>query len=110
MSNFKKTILYPSYSRTDALNFRVFWISAFFLAAFLLVYIYSVYLTIDLSYGIEKELRLIKSESIAYQQIEEQYINKLESLQDAGRQTLGLAAPKKQSFVERYSAVARAGL
>lgn len=51
---------------------------------------------------------MIKNESIFYQQDEERYARKLESLQEEGRKILGLENPKNQTFIERFSSVARA--
>ncbi len=80
------------------------------LAAFLTLYIYSVYSAVDLSYKIENGLQALRTENRTYQEIEERYAVKLEGLREDGLQTLGLAVPKTQIFLDRYSVVARTGL
>lgn len=79
-------------------------------AASIFIYGYSIYSTIDLSYRIEKELQSLKTEDALYQQAEGKYIVKLESLLKEGRETIGLVSPQNKIFVDRFSAVARAGL
>ncbi|MEK7599371.1 MAG: hypothetical protein AAB474_02915 [Patescibacteria group bacterium] len=63
-----------------------------------------------MSYKIETELRLIKKIDLAYQNFQESYIAKLESLLADGEKTLGLSASSKNLFIERYQEVARSGL
>ena len=91
-------------------NAGIFWLGATVALASIFIYAYSVYSAIDLSYRIEKELQALKAENSLYQQAEEKYIVKLEGLQDAGRETLGLVSPENETFADRFSSVARAGL
>lgn len=76
------------------------------MALFVAVYVYSVYLTVDLSYKIDSELQYLKKDTAQYQQIEQQYISKLESLQDSGKKALGLVPPERQIFIDRRTTVA----
>ncbi len=76
-------------------------------AVFFFAYFYSVYLNIDLSYKIEKELELAKNDAALYQQAEEKYITKLESMLGEGRESLGLVSAKNPVFVERFGSLAR---
>ena len=110
MFNSKKTISYTPHSKSETFRILAFWSIACLISAFLLTYISSVYLTIDLSYKIEKELQASKKDHQLYQEIEERYASKLESLREEGELTLGLTLPKTQIFIDRYSIVARTGL
>lgn len=107
MRSFKRKNLYGFYSDTELIRTRLFWIGATLATAFLISYLYFVYLSIDLSYKIEETLRLSRIDTVAHQQIEERYIAKLETLRAEGAQTLALTPPKSQFFVERHSAVSR---
>ena len=91
-------------------SYIIFWLAVLFSAASVFIYVYSIYSTIDLSYKIEKELRSLKSENALYQQAEEKYITKLESLLEEGKTILGLVSPQDKIFVDRFNAVARAEL
>ena len=108
MTNLKINTSYILSNKAERLNVRVFWALTFLLSAFFLVYIYSVYSIVDLSYRIEKELELTKNDGIFYQEVEEKYMAKLESLFDEGRESLGLASAKNPLFVERFGSLARA--
>ena len=110
MSNLRTKTAYPLLSGTDAWSARVFWVLALFSVLSLAAYVQSVYSTVDLSYKIEKELQLMKKDTVVYRELEGRYALRLESLVDEGRKTLGLDFPKRQTFVERNVAVARAGL
>jgi len=110
MTNFKKTISYSPHYTGSSFRVWAFWIMASAAASFLVIYIYLIYWTVDLSYKIERELRLVKSENTAYQHTAENYAEKLETLREEGGRELGLYAPKDQIFIDRYNAVARAGI
>lgn len=108
MTNLQKTIAYETNHAGNPFKVLAFWAMIFLAVFFFLAYVYSIYFSIDLSYKTEEELKIIKNESIFYQQAEERYARKLESLQEEGRKTLGLENPKNQIFIERFSSVARA--
>lgn len=101
---------YSSRQRTGVLNARAFWLLALFSLALVLVYIFSVYLTVNISYQIETERKIIKKEEISRQAVQEEYIARLEALTEQGKNSLGLVSPQTRVFVDRYTFVARAGL
>lgn len=88
----------------------IFWLAVLFSLSSVFIYVSSIYSAVDLSYKIEKELQLLKSEDALYQQAEEKYIAKLDGLLEEGKTALGLVSPEDKVFIDRFSAVARAGL
>lgn len=101
---------YSSRQRTGALNARAFWLLALASLILVLVYIFSVYLTVNISYQIEDERMAARKEEISRESLEEEYISRLEVLIDQGKNSLGLISPETRVFVDRYVFVARAGL
>lgn len=101
---------YSSRQKTGVLNPRAFWLLALASLVLVFVYIFSVYLTVNVSYKIEDERKIIRKEEISRQSVEEEYIARLEALIDQGKSSLGLVSPQNRVFVDRYTFVARAGL
>jgi hypothetical protein len=87
-----------------------FWFLCAISAILIFLCAYFRYASVNLSYEIETEIRLTKKIDLAYQNFQESYIAKLESLLADGSKSLDLYASSEILFIERYQEVAKAGL